>query len=161
MAVKVESQYLELLTVAILAQTVLMVYRDKMELLQARTLVSEALEERPLAVKVGQGGSGGIAFFGGTANGGDGGNAGNGGTGGDGGSANDNGGGIGGTGGNGGNANGGDGGRVAAVELPWVLALPQMEERVALGQTAVLAAPVAQLMHLLEVLAVWRQRRLG
>jgi hypothetical protein len=29
-----------------------------------------------------------------------------------------------------------------------------MEERVALGQTAVLAAPVAQLMHLLEVLAV-------
>jgi hypothetical protein len=29
-----------------------------------------------------------------------------------------------------------------------------MEERVALGQTAVLEAPVAQLMHLLEVLAV-------
>ena len=46
-----ESQYLELLTVAILAQTVLMAYRDKMGLLQARTLVSEALEERPLAVK--------------------------------------------------------------------------------------------------------------
>ena len=44
--------------------------------------------------------------------------------------------------------------RAAAVELPWVLALPQMEERVALGQTAVLEAPVAQLMHLLEVLAV-------
>jgi hypothetical protein len=30
---------------------VLMVYRDKMELLQAQTLVPEALEERPLAVK--------------------------------------------------------------------------------------------------------------
>jgi hypothetical protein len=29
-----------------------------------------------------------------------------------------------------------------------------MEEKVALGQTAVLAAPVVQLMHLLEVLAV-------
>jgi hypothetical protein len=51
MAVKVESQYLELLTVAILAQTVLMAYRDKMELLQARILVSEVLEEQPLAVK--------------------------------------------------------------------------------------------------------------
>jgi hypothetical protein len=51
MAVKVESQYLELLTVAILVQMVLMVYKDKMELLQARTLVLEALEERPLAVK--------------------------------------------------------------------------------------------------------------
>jgi hypothetical protein len=51
MAVKVESQYLELLTVAILVQTVLMVYKDKMELLQARILVPEALEERPLAVK--------------------------------------------------------------------------------------------------------------
>jgi hypothetical protein len=51
MAVKVESQYLELLTVAILAQTVLMVYRDKMELLQALILVQEAPEERPLAVK--------------------------------------------------------------------------------------------------------------
>ena len=52
MAVKVESQYLELLTVAILAQTVLMAYRDKMGWCQkARTLVSEALEERPLAVK--------------------------------------------------------------------------------------------------------------
>jgi hypothetical protein len=44
--------------------------------------------------------------------------------------------------------------RVAAVELPWVLVLPQMEERVALGQMVVLAALVAQLMHLLEVLAV-------
>jgi hypothetical protein len=51
MAVKVESQYLELLTVAILAQTVLMVFRDKMELLQARTLVPEVLEEQRLAVK--------------------------------------------------------------------------------------------------------------
>jgi hypothetical protein len=51
MAVKVESQFLELLTVVILAQTVLMVYRDKMELLQARTLVPEVLEEQPLAVK--------------------------------------------------------------------------------------------------------------
>src|SRR6476619_4486728 len=44
--------------------------------------------------------------------------------------------------------------RVAAAELPWVLVLSQMEERVALGQTAVLAAPVVQLMHLLEVVAV-------
>jgi hypothetical protein len=51
MAVKVESQFLELLTVVILAQTVLMVYKDKMELLQARTLVPEVLEEQPLAVK--------------------------------------------------------------------------------------------------------------
>ena len=46
-----ESQYLELLTVVILVQTVLMAYRDKMELLQARILVQEAPEEQPLAVK--------------------------------------------------------------------------------------------------------------
>jgi hypothetical protein len=51
MAVKVESQYLELLTVVTLVQTVLMAYRDKMELLQALLLVQEAAEVQPLAVK--------------------------------------------------------------------------------------------------------------
>jgi hypothetical protein len=51
MVVKVESQYLELLTVAILVQTALMVYRDKMEPQQERTLVPEVLEEQRLAVK--------------------------------------------------------------------------------------------------------------
>jgi hypothetical protein len=38
--------------VAILVQTVLMVYRDKMELQQALLLVQEAPEVQPLAVKV-------------------------------------------------------------------------------------------------------------
>jgi hypothetical protein len=51
MAVKVESQYLELLTVVTLVQTVLMAYRDKMELLQALLLVQEVPEVQPLAVK--------------------------------------------------------------------------------------------------------------
>jgi hypothetical protein len=50
MVVKVELQYLELLTVAILVQMVLMVYRDKMELQQALILVPEVLEEQHLAV---------------------------------------------------------------------------------------------------------------
>ena len=44
--------------------------------------------------------------------------------------------------------------RAAAAELPWVLVPPLMEEKAALGQTAVLAAPAEQQMHLLEVLVV-------
>ena len=154
MEVKVESQYLELLMVAILARTVLMVYRDKMELLLARILESEVLEEQPLVVRAAKAVVAELHFsvarltaatvvtlamavLAATV------------------------------------------AllmitvavlaereemevmlmavmvvRAAAAELPWVLVLPQMEAKVALGQTAVLAVLVAQLMHLLEVLAV-------
>jgi hypothetical protein len=51
MVVKVESQYSEQLTEVILVQTVLMVYRGKLDLLLALILVPVVLEEQPLAVK--------------------------------------------------------------------------------------------------------------
>jgi hypothetical protein len=51
MVVKVESQYSEQLTEVILVQTVLMVYRGKLDLLLALILVPAVLEEQPLAVK--------------------------------------------------------------------------------------------------------------